>query len=94
MLYSAGRMEATFPSAFLTNTSVLVGFDLTEIMPTVNRATHTAPMIAVEALVLGMSTPKRVMRRKLLIKNIVQYRNRPILKERQKTPKVFVEFLI
>jgi hypothetical protein len=55
-------MEATFPSAFLTITSVLQGLDLTEIMPQVNRATHTAPMIPVEVFMLGISTPKRVMR--------------------------------
>ena len=93
-MYSVFRIEPTFPSAFLTNTSFLQVFDLMEIMPKANKATLTAPIIPVEKFKLGNSTPKRWTRKKLLIKNTVQYKNKPLLEERQKTPKAFVIFFI
>ena len=93
-MYSEFSIEPTFPWAFLTSTSLLQVFDLTDITPKVNKATLIAPITPVEKFMLGTSTPKRWTRKKLLIKNIVQYKNKPVLEERQKTPKAFVMFLM
>ena len=61
---SAEAIDAIFPLVFLIKTNGLDGFDLTEKSPRVNRATHTAPTIAVEMFVLDALILKRVARMK------------------------------
>jgi hypothetical protein len=79
-------METTLPSAFLTKTSVFGDFDLTEAIPAVNSATHTAPITPVETYIAGTSSPKRAILGRLFKRNIAQYKAKPAAEERSRIP--------